>query len=103
MSPHFPSRKDAHSLIKSAALSLVGFDPFDECNKGLADLLASEKQAALGSNIQEVRPNASRATWPDLTADTSKDLFTQINKDASQQYSLFGNTSQGAVAIYFAI
>eukprot|EP00795_Rhopilema_esculentum_P012807 gene12807-3546_t len=73
----------------------LGFDPFDECNKGLADLLASEKQAALGSNIQEVKPNASRATWPDLTADTSKDMFTQINKDVSQQYSLFGNTSQG--------
>eukprot|EP00794_Sanderia_malayensis_P016560 gene16560-18237_t len=69
----------------------LGFDPFEECNKGLADLLASEGKPAEGIDCA---PSDSNMNWNQM----STDPFANVNKETSnnQQYSLFGESATGS-------
>ena len=79
----------------SNVLNFLGFDPCDEYNKGLAELLATEaKTYGCSTNNEAVASNLGNQSWPESSA-SSSGFFTQVNKDTSQQYSLFGDTSPG--------
>ena len=73
---------------------LAGFDPFDECNKGLADIFANERESTVDQSVDDAKPAAAGSTWSNVPAG-NEHYFTHMNKDISQQYSLFGDASQG--------
>ena len=75
-------------------VSFSGFDPFVECNKGLADLLASERSSSANNGAQDARPNIGGTSWPNSTGGNDN-YFAHMNSNTSQQYSLFGDTSPG--------
>jgi len=70
----------------------LGFDPFEESNKGLSDIFAIETES--GAN-QNAKPNVGQNSWPNIPGGNDN-YFARMNKDISQQYSLFGDTSQGS-------
>lgn len=74
-------------------IASLGFDPFDEYNKGLADLLAAERAQASNEHAAATRPTG-RAAWPS-TSTGNESYFANVSKDTSQQYSLFGDASPG--------
>ena len=69
----------------------LGFDPFEECNKGLANLLATEAKAYSQSSNEPNGLNPS--SWQNPPSDP----FAQLNKNVNpnQQYSLFGDSGAG--------
>ena len=73
---------------------LAGFDPFDECSKGLADIFANERETNVNHSVEDAKPTAAPSNWSNVPAGNQR-YFTHMNKDISQQYSLFGDTSQG--------
>ena len=80
--------------VVSAFFFFAGFDPFDECSKGLADIFASERESNANHRPPDARQTVARNSWSNTPPGNDR-YFTQMNKDVSQQYSLFGDTSQG--------